>query len=198
MQHDPQSRLRKNGRRQPREKKVNTMVMRVLGLVGFVATAITSALVVDAVALDPRGPAQRATARREPAPDINPQALYLVRSTLSALHDANRTGNYSVLRELSAPSFQAAHSAADIAVAFADLRRRGIDLSAALLTQPKLAATQRPEPGKAWQLQGHILAELHRINFDMRFDPVAGHWRLAALTIATADVQQASASGPQK
>ena len=35
------------------------------------------------------------------------QALYLIRSTLLRLNDANRSGNYTVLRDLAAPDFQA-------------------------------------------------------------------------------------------
>ena len=41
------------------------------------------------------------------------QALYLIRSTLLTLNDANRSGNYTVLRDLAAPGFQARNSAAD-------------------------------------------------------------------------------------
>src|SRR5690348_17246315 len=61
----------------------------------------------------------------QPAPSVDPgQALYLVRSTLLTLNDANRSGNYTVLRDLAAPDFQARNSAADLASSFADLRRR--------------------------------------------------------------------------
>src|SRR5882672_4896985 len=52
------------------------------------------------------------------------QALYLVRSTLLTLNDANHSGNYTVLHDLAAPDFQARNSAADLAQSFADLRRR--------------------------------------------------------------------------
>src|SRR6185369_14106459 len=50
--------------------------------------------------------------------------LHLIRSTLSTLNDANRSGNYSVLRDLAAPDFQSRNSAADLAQIFTDLRRR--------------------------------------------------------------------------
>ena len=56
------------------------------------------------------------------------QALYLVRSTLLTLNDANLSGNYSVLRDLAAPDFQARNTAADLAQTFSDLRRRNFDL----------------------------------------------------------------------
>ena len=46
-----------------------------------------------------------------PAPEV---LLMMIRSTLIALHHGNITGNYSVLRELSAPGFQTANSAASL------------------------------------------------------------------------------------
>ena len=64
------------------------------------------------------------------------QVLYLIRSTLLTLNDANNSGNYSVLRDLSAPNFQARYSAADLAVIFTDLRSRNFNLFAAALIAP--------------------------------------------------------------
>ena len=54
--------------------------------------------------------------------------LTLVRSTILALHHANITGNYTVLRDLGAPGFQSANTAARLAEVFADLRGRNFDL----------------------------------------------------------------------
>ena len=53
-----------------------------------------------------------AAAKQAAAPVSDEQALYLIRSTLSTLSDANRSGNYSVLRDLAAPDFQARNTAA--------------------------------------------------------------------------------------
>jgi hypothetical protein len=58
------------------------------------------------------------------------QALYLIRSTLLTLNDANRSG---MLRDLAAPDFQARNTAADLSLSFADLRRRNFDLYGAAL-----------------------------------------------------------------
>ena len=76
------------------------------------------------------------------------QALYLIRSTLLTLNDANRTGNYTVLRDLAAPDFQARNTAADLGLNFLDLRRRNFDLyGAALLRRnsPKRHRSTRAE-----------------------------------------------------
>ena len=68
------------------------------------------------------------------------QALYLIRSTLLTLNDANRSGNYTVLRDLAAPDFQARNTAADLSQIFSDLRRRNFDLYGAALLAPQLTA----------------------------------------------------------
>src|SRR3954468_15777593 len=55
--------------------------------------------------------------------------LILIRSTLLALDHANRTGNYTVLRDLGAPGFQAGNTAARLSEIFASLRSQNLDLS---------------------------------------------------------------------
>ena len=61
---------------------------------------------------------------QQPLPVSIEQALYLIQSTLLTLNDANRSGNYTVLRNLAAPDLQARNTAADLALIFSDLRRR--------------------------------------------------------------------------
>lgn len=68
---------------------------------------------------------QQQQAQQQPSmPVTTEQALYLIRSTLLTLNDANRSGNYTVLRDLAAPDFQARNTAADLSLSFTDLRRR--------------------------------------------------------------------------
>jgi hypothetical protein len=150
------------------------------------ATALASAAVVDAVAGESAiaNLARSKLAPAPPKPAIPPQHLYLVRATLAALSDANRTGNYSVLRDLAAPAFQAKHSAADLAHIFRDVRARPLDLSAALTTEPRLTEQSRPSP-ESLRLAGFVPATPDPILFALDFSAVAGHWRLAGLTVAT-------------
>ncbi|MGA7492214.1 MAG: hypothetical protein WB930_11055 [Syntrophobacteraceae bacterium] len=106
-----------------------------------------------ASAAQPPGPGlpseQRRQTAQKPAPEagLQPassipleQALYLIRSTLMTLNDANHSGNYTVLRDLAAPDFQAKNTAADLAQIFSDLRRRNFDLFAASIAAPQLTA----------------------------------------------------------
>src|SRR4051794_17702394 len=61
-------------------------------------------------------------------PDAD-QIMLLLRSTLLTLNDAIQTGNYTVLRDVGAPDFSTANSAARLSQSFSDLASRGIDLS---------------------------------------------------------------------
>jgi flagellar motor protein MotB len=49
---------------------------------------------------------QQQTQQQPAMPVSTEQALYLVRSTLLTLNDANQSGNYTVLRDLAAPDFR--------------------------------------------------------------------------------------------
>ena len=179
-----------------------TQMKRCLYIFGFVGMVAMSAVLADAFAFDPKAIVPQALARattpapppRPKQPDISPQALFLVRSTLSALNDANRTGNYTVLRDLAAPSFQAAHSPADLALVFAELRRNQIDLAAAALIAPRLNPTPAVEQGRPMQLIGYLATEPRRIVFDLRFEPIGGHWRLSGLSVGMADGPSKTAS----
>ena len=59
-------------------------------------------------------PPPQQTQQQPAMPVSTEQALYLIRSTLLTLNDANQSGNYTVLRDLAAPDFQARNTAADL------------------------------------------------------------------------------------
>src|SRR2546429_4997849 len=72
--------------------------------------------------------AERQSQPPKPAQIDRNGVLILIRSALLALDQANKTGNYTVLRDLGSPDFQA-NSAARLAEIFAQQRRDNIDLS---------------------------------------------------------------------
>jgi hypothetical protein len=112
------------------------------------------------------------------------QAFYLIRSTLLTLNDANRSGNYTVLRDLAAPDFQA-RNAADLAQGFADLRQRKFDLYGAALLPPQLTAVPAITEKGLLRLTGYVSTQPLQINFDLLFQAVDAQWRLYAIAIAT-------------
>lgn len=129
-------------------------------------------------------PAAASTAQGGPQVTIE-QALYLIRSSLLTLNDANRSGNYSVLRDLAAPEFQARNSAADLALAFSDLRARKFDLFGAALLAPRLSVPPNVNAGGMLRLSGTIPTRPLQIDFDLLFQNVGGSWRLHGLSVAT-------------
>src|SRR5262245_8205568 len=143
---------------------------------------------------------QESTAKPSPtAQAINSgQAVYLVRSTLMMLNDANRSGNYTVLRDLAAPDFQARNSAADLAQSFADLRRRNFDLFAAAILAPQFTAGPAVDANGRLRLIGFFPTSPQRINFDLTFQSVGGQWRLFALAVATPQAPTTQSQLPQR
>ncbi len=113
------------------------------------------------------------------------QALYLIRSTLLTLNDANRSGNYTVLRDLAAPGFQAKNSAADLAQIFADLRKRHVDLYAVALLPPRLSTPPHLEKNGMLRLSGEFPTRPSLIRFDLLFQDVDKRWKLFGISVAT-------------
>lgn len=128
-----------------------------------------------------------------------PQALYLIRSALLTLNDANRAGNYTVLRDLAAPDFQARNSAADLAATFASLRARGFDLFAVALIAPRLSSPPALDAKKMLRLAGTFPTRPLQIEFNLLFQNVGGKWRLYDIAVATprAPAMQSAATQPQ-
>ncbi len=144
----------------------------------------------SAVPAPPHAP-QPAPAQPAPAPE---QIMYLIRSTLISLNDANRSGNYTVLRDLAAPSFQARYTAADLAIIFTDLRRRNFDLFAVAVLTPQLTAVPTVEPNLL-HLTGSFPTRPLLINFDLVFEAVGGKWLLSGIAVTTPEAPAITA-GP--
>lgn len=137
-------------------------------------------------------PAEAAPPRSRPAPLGRPAAVFLVRSVLMALHQANQTGNYTVLRDISAPDFARTNTAARLADIFAPQREKGIDLSEAAIVDPDLATPELMPDGHL-RLSGAVRSSANQIEFDLVFSPVEGRWRLDGIATNVVPVQAASA-----
>jgi hypothetical protein len=128
---------------------------------------------------------QQQQAPQPALPVSTEQALYLIRSTLLTLNDANRSGNYTALRDLAAPDFQARNTAADLSQSFSDLRRRNFDLYGAALLSPQLTALPALDQRGFLHLAGYFPTRPQQINFDLLFANVGNQWRLFGISIAT-------------
>ncbi len=107
----------------------------------------------------------------------------MVWSTMLAIDQANRSGNYSVLRDLGAPGFQANNDAAQLAAIFASLRRQDIDLANTILLTPTWSATPAMAAPDVLRLQGQFGLRPTAISFDLYYQWTSGRWKLFGVAI---------------
>ena len=164
-------------------------VVRALTLGLALGTAVLASAVSTQAAPKARPPA----AAPKPAAIDRNGVLILIRSTLLALDHANKTGNYTVLRDLGAPAFQA-NTAARLSEIFADQRRKKLDLSGVAAIDPQLSLLPQIEANGFMRLAGIFPSIPRPVNFEMIFAPVDGKWRLFGLSVLLG--QSGSAAPP--
>jgi len=128
-------------------------------------------------------------------PDAD-KIVLLLRSTLLTLNDALQTGNYTVLRDMGAPGFREANTAARLTQIFAPLAAQGMDLTVAAILAPQLTEAPAIDPQRQMlRLKGFFPSQPQQINFEALYEPVAGRWRLFGISVALAQAEpQAAAS----
>jgi hypothetical protein len=120
--------------------------------------------------------------------------LMLIRSTLLALDHGNKTGNYTVLRDLASPAFQAGNNAARLAEIFAKLRTDRLDLSGVAVIDPQLSLLPQIEANGFMRMAGFFPSVPSQVNFELAFAPVEGQWRLFGISVS---VGQSSPVAPE-
>ncbi len=133
----------------------------------------------------------RAVSAQEPtkAPVLRPAqidrngVLILVRQTLSALDQANKTGNYTVFRDLAAASFSNANNAARLAEIFAGERRDHLDLSGVLVLDPQLTVLPEIDESGRMRMAGFFPSVPTQVNFRLVYEPIGGLWRLGEIGV---------------
>jgi hypothetical protein len=108
--------------------------------------------------------------------------LVLTRTTLIALHQANVTGNDTVLRDLGAPGFRDKNSAADLGKIFAPIREAKIDLSQVVLLDPHISRATLTS-NKMLNIAGAVETKPHPVNFELLFEAVHGVWRVFGISV---------------
>lgn len=109
----------------------------------------------------------------------------LIRSTLIALNNANKSGNYSVLRDLGAPAFQQLNTAASLAEQFQRLRKTNVDFAPIFYFHPNLSSNPAIESNRFLRLKGYMPTKPSRINFDLLFQRTKSDWLLVAIKVDT-------------
>ena len=154
----------------------------------FVFAALLFVAAIPAVAQQPAPAAPQAA-----APD-SVTVNKLIWSAMAAVDQANQTGNYSVLRDLGAPSFQANNSAATLATVFASLRNQGIDLGYTLAVVPTLQFPPAVAQNGLLRIRGVFPLRPSAIGFDLLFQNVNGQWKIFGISVVplVAQTQQSA------
>src|SRR5262249_30285992 len=130
-------------------------------------------------------PKQSAPAPKQPPPAQAPKPAQIDRNRgpdLSRpgpppLDQANKTGNYTVLRDLGSPDFQA-NSAARLAEIFAQQRHDNVDLSGVAVIDPQLTLLPQIEGNGMMRMAGFFPSVPTQVNFELAYAPVGGRWRV--------------------
>jgi len=108
--------------------------------------------------------------------------LILIRGTLLALDQANKTGNYTVLRDLGSPSFQA-NSAAGLGDTFANQRKQALDFGAVAVLEPQLTLLPQIEPNGMLHMAGFFPSVPMQVNFELLFEPANRQWKIYGVSV---------------
>ena len=108
----------------------------------------------------------------------------MVWSTLIAVDHANRTGNYSVLRELGAPGFQQNNDAAKLAQIFAQGRAADLGIGRSVLYVPEYTEPPTILENGLYRIRGVIPMRPEGLLFALLFQHVRGDWRVMGISVA--------------
>lgn len=118
------------------------------------------------------------------AVDTNTVAM-LIRTTLSALNDANRTGNYTVFRDMGSPAFQQANTAARLSEIFANLRKQNLNMAPIMVVTPQLSRPAQINQQGMLSIAGVFPTQPLQITFDLLFQRIGVEWKLFGIQVGT-------------
>lgn len=132
--------------------------------------------------------AQPAQPTVQPPPSIRPtpsqlELSKLLWSTVAAVDHANKSGNYSVLRDISAQGFQVNFNPARLTEVFSSIRSLNIDLSNALLVPPTYYEAPQLVSNDVFRVRGVFQMRPISIGFDMYFQWEQGRWKLFGIDL---------------
>ena len=113
-----------------------------------------------------------------------------------AIEQANESGNYSVLRDISSPSFQMANDPSRLTQIFAGIRSTNIDLSNTLLLAPTYSQPPGIDGKGMMHLSGGFGLRPTAVLFDLTFQWVANRWRLFAVSLGARTISTGQPIAP--
>lgn len=164
-----------------------------MALIRNLRVVMASALALAIICLDPApGNAQQDNA--PPDRVSGPEISTLIRSTVLAVHHANVTGNYTVLRDLGDNYFRTVNTAVRLGEIFRNMRQSDINLAETVLFDPFV--TERPviSPNGVLQIEGYFPTKPMGIVFKLGFRYEFGRWRIFSLSIGAQPLEELQAA----
>lgn len=171
--------------RQLSEKMRRFFLVAMLLISGLISWTPASAQIVPGAK-----PAVANPRSAKPVQMTKEAILVLLRTVLLAVDSANKTGNYTVLRDLGANGFKA-NSAAQLSEIFATQRKQGLDMGFTAIFEPQFTLAPQIDPNGLLHMAGFYRIDMQQINFEMLFAPEDNRWKLYGVSIATPVPQQA-------
>ena len=109
------------------------------------------------------------------------------------LDQADKTGNYTVLRDLGGPQFRK-NTDARLAGIFASLRDQAIDLSPVLAADPVFTLPPQIESTGLLHTAGSVAAGAKVLHFEIAWQKEDGAWKLYGIVVTASE----PAAGPAK
>lgn len=133
--------------------------------------ASAPAAAVEAALYVPTGPDQLPS---------HAQMLVLIRSTLSALDQANSTGYYFVFAGLASEPFRRTNAPSAVGQAFEGYRAKGVSFSPVLVLDPVFSQPPAVRDGEL-RMTGYFPSQPDQIGFDLRYRYERSQWRLSGI-----------------
>lgn len=121
----------------------------------------------------------------------------LIRTTVVAVHQANTTGNYTVLRDLGAAELRNGNDPSRLADLFRSFRDDKLNLAPAVLHDPLLDEDPKLTTDGFLRLVGHFPTAPQEIVFDLTFRYETGAWRPSVISIGTRMAGEVSVAAEQ-
>jgi len=126
--------------------------------------------------------------------------LALIRLHIVALDQAIKANDFRVLHAISAPRLRSKMTVDRLAMAFAPLLARKVDMAAAVIVTPQITESPKMLPGNILNIVGYLPTRRQRIDFHMQFQPADRQWKLLGMNVSAQPVKRArpKAAAPAK
>jgi len=126
---------------------------------------------------------QSSSSARAPSVPSDTVLARLVWSTMIALDNANRTGNYSVLYALGSPAFQQQNPPQQLFDNFTSLRQNRIDVGRTIFLTPTYYIPPAILQDGSLRLRGGFEDGAKSVRFDLIYSNVGGGWQISAMSV---------------